>query len=138
MIDTIPGTQLLKSEKGRVVIFDGGVTEDVFHAFLAAMMRDGVEFSLFDPAYPSPSDPGAHLSYCPQQGAWLMTLGNHGWSGGIYQIAPNIISRQLFDIHVKGQLKSLGLDKVCFFRHREPVSPESIEKMNKLLESLHA
>ena len=98
------------------------------------MMQDGTEFSLFDPKYPS----GAYLSYSPKNRAWLMTLGNHGWSGGIYNIRPKIVSRQLYDLYVSDRLEPLGLDGVYFFKHYQPKSVETNEEMNRQLENIHA
>jgi hypothetical protein len=134
----IAGTQIQDGEKGRCILFDKGLTEREFSDFLDAMMQDSTEFSLFDPKYPSPSDPGAYLSYSPKKDEWLMTLGNHGWSGGVYNITPEIVSRQLYDLYLTGLLEPLGLDRVCFFKHYEPVSAERNEQMNRLLEKIHA
>lgn len=134
----IPGIQIHDGEKGRCIVFEKGLTAEEFTDFLDAMMQDSMEFSLFDPKYPSPSDPGAYLSYSPKEDEWLMTLGNHGWSGGVYNITPEIVSRQLHDLYLTGLLEPLGLDRVCFFKHYEPVSAERNEQMNRLLEKIHA
>lgn len=134
----IPGTKIQNDQRGRCLVFDEGLTEDTFTSFLNTMMRKSMEFSLYDPQYPSPSDPGAYLSYSPQNGAWLMTLGNHGWSGGIYNIETIIISRQLFSLYATGRLTPLGLDRVCFFKHYKPESVEKNEQMNRRLQEIHA
>ena len=67
-----------------------------------------------------------------------MTLGNHGWSGGIYEIRSSIAARQLYSLYVSGQLRPLDLDGVCFFKHHKPQGEAANEKMNKLLEEIHA
>ena len=138
MSNMIPDTKIQNDQRGRCLVFDEGLTEDAFTSFLNTMMREGMEFSLYDPQYPSPSDPGAYLSYSPQNGAWLMTLGNHGWSGGIYNIETTIISRQLFSLYATGRLTPLGLDRVCFFKHYKPESVEKNEQMNWRLQEIHA
>ncbi|MEO1410744.1 MAG: hypothetical protein AAFW73_12740 [Bacteroidota bacterium] len=57
-------------------------------ALLAVLWDQGYELTFYDEYYPSPSDPGAYFRYTTQKTNgpqhWSMTLGNHGWSGGIY------------------------------------------------------
>lgn len=134
----IAGVEIHDGDKGRCILFQKGLTAGAFSDFLDAMMQDSTEFSFFDPKYPSPSDPGAYLSYSPKKDEWLMTLGNQGWSGGVYKITPEIVSRQLHDLYLAGLLESLGLNRVGFFEHYEPVSAERNEQMNRLLEKIHA
>jgi hypothetical protein len=134
----IPGTQIKNEQQGRCLVFDKGLTEEAFTTVLGATMRGGMEFSLYDPKYPSPSDPGAYLSYSPKNGAWLMTLGNHGWSGGIYTVDTTTISRQLYNLYATGHLTSLGLDQVCFFKHYQRESAEKNIQMNRRLQEIHA
>jgi len=72
---TVPGINIYEDSDGRHVAFAEGLPAETFNAFLDAMMKDGLEFSLYDPRYPStPEDPGAYLSYSPQKGRWRMTL----------------------------------------------------------------
>ncbi len=133
-----PGVHIHRNIRGRHIVFDPGLAAEHFTDFLDVMIRNSTEFSLFDPEYPSPSDPGAYLSYSPQKGALLMTLGNHGWSGGIYTMSPEIVARQLYTLYSAGVLGPLDLDRVGFFKHYESESPESNERMNRLLEEIHA
>lgn len=137
MSHTIPGIAFYEDSNGRHVAFAEGLPAQTFNAFLDAMMKDRLEFSLYDPRYPSPSDPGAYLSYSPQKGRWRMTLGNHGWSGGIYDIEASVVARQLVSLYTAKQLSPLGLDNVCFFSQYEPESQERNKEMNNLLEHLH-
>jgi hypothetical protein len=134
----IPGIQINDGETGRCIVFEKGLTAEEFTDFLNVMMRTGTECRLFDPKYPSPSDPGAYLKYSPKNGMWLMTLGNHGWSGGIYNITSKIVSRQLHDLYITGLLEALDLDHVCFAKHYAPESVERNKQMNRLLEKIHA
>lgn len=60
MGNMIPGAQIKSEQQGRYLVFDEGLTEDAFTTVLGAMMLGGMEFSLYDPKYPSPSDPGAY------------------------------------------------------------------------------
>lgn len=66
-----------------------------------------------------------------------MTLGNHGWSGGIYDIGVSTIVLQLFSLYSAMQLGALGLDKVSFFSHYKLETPEKNSAVNELLEQLH-
>jgi hypothetical protein len=133
----IPGVQERNGQHGRTVVFGEHLGLETFVSFLEAMERDGLEFSLFDPKYPSPSDPGAYLSYSPQHGTWRMTLGNHGWSGGIYAVERSTIARQLYDLYTKGLLEALQLERVHFFSHYKPESDERNAKINELLKAIH-
>jgi len=136
-METIEGVNYHDGPSGREVIFDEGLSEKTFSLFLAAMMKGGLEFGLYDALYPSLSDPGAYLSYRPSNGTWKMTLGNHGWSGGIYDIEPSTICSQLKNLHDKGLLKGLGLDGVCFFSHYALESQEKSRAMNERLRQIH-
>ncbi len=133
----IEGVNYSAGPSGQEVVFDDGLSEKTFSRFLAAMMEDGMEFSLYDALYPSPSDPGAYLSYRPSNGTWKMTLGNHGWSGGIYEIEPSTICRELKSLHDKGLLKGLKLGGGSFFSHYPLESQEKSYAMNERLRQIH-
>ena len=104
------------------------------------MEKSGQEFALYDESYPSPSDPGAYFSYSPNsaQGVWRMTLGNHGWSGGIYEIEERTICCQLKNLISKRRIDSIQIDKVCFFSHYQLEGSSSSSKMNTTLMAIHA
>ncbi len=134
----IAGTRIQGERRGRVLCLDKGLGEADFSDLLTALMRERIEFSLHDPLYPSPSDPGAYMSYSPQEARWLMTLGNHGWSGGIYHVRPATLLRQICNLHALGRLPSLGLDRVGFLGHYRHESAEANDEMNRRLLELHA
>ena len=134
----IPGVQEGNAGNGRAVVFGENLGLETFVSLLEAMEKDGRDFSLFDPKYPSPSDPGAYLSYSPRKGKWRMTIGNHGWSGGIYVVEPSAIARQLYDLYINGLLPELQLEHVHFFSHYKPESDERNAKINELLRAIHA
>lgn len=136
-MESLEGVNYYVGPSGREVVFAEGLSEKTFSHFLAAMMKGGLEFSLYDALYPSPSDPGAYLSYRPIGGTWKMTLGNHGWSGGIYDIEPAAICRQLKNLHDKGLLTGLRLEGVCFFSHYALESQEKSRAMNERLYQIH-
>jgi hypothetical protein len=64
-------------------------------------------------------------------------MGNHGWSGGIYEIEPSTISRQLKHLNDNGLLKGLRLDGICFFAHYALESQENSRAMNERLCQIH-
>jgi hypothetical protein len=100
-------------------------------------MEQGIDFSLFDAAYPgTASDPGAYLDYRPVDGAWHMTLGNHGWTGGIYRIDTSIVLLQLRSLYEKGRLE-LGVQDVYFSEYYDMAnSARNLEK-NEQLRRIH-
>lgn len=94
-------------------------------------------FALYDPLYPS--DPGAYFSYSPEnavEGVWQMTLGNHGWSGGIYQIGEQTLCLQLSNLAAKRMLTTIEIEGVTLFSYAlESVSKNS--EINQRLRELH-
>lgn len=133
----IEGIHVQEGPPRRRLCFDQGLTGDAFAQLLAWLMQADIEFALFDPLYPSPSDPGAYLSYRPVNGVWRMTLGNHGWTGGIYEIEMAIVCQQLSNLHAKGQLGEITVEEVAFFSHYELRSVEANAEMNQRLCDIH-
>jgi hypothetical protein len=56
------------------------------------LLKQEVEFAFFDATYAPSSDSGAYFSYSPSNSVWRMTFGNHGWSGGIYEIETTAVA----------------------------------------------
>ena len=67
-----------------------------------------------------------------------MTLGNHGWSGGIYQLDDETIAIQCFDLLRKKKLESLAFEDGSIFSHYDPESTESNTRMINELRALHS
>lgn len=88
---------------------------------LAILRTSKIDFGIYDYLYPSPSDPGAYISYSMdkvlEETNWSMTLGNHSWSGGIYQISEIAIANQLEDIIRKNKMIEIKIVDVAFFRN---------------------
>jgi hypothetical protein len=133
----ITGVRLSNGSSGRELLFGPEAGEQGIVEALTALMNDGLDFSVYDALYPSPSDPGAYFSYRPERGVWRMTLGNHGWSGGIYEIEAAVVAQQLAHLHRLGLLESLGLDRVCFFSHYAPLSVPEHRQMNQRMREIH-
>ena len=132
---TIP--EITSGPKGRQIVFAQGMHLDAFARLLQSLMDGGMEFAFYDSTYPSPSDPGAYFSYAPMNGVWRMTLGNHGWSGGIYEIGAAVVANQLQSLCSKGILSAIELDGVHFCSHYQSESRSKNEAMNIKLGNLH-
>ncbi|MCP4487626.1 MAG: hypothetical protein GY820_09975 [Gammaproteobacteria bacterium] len=110
-------------------------------ALLNDFKESGVAFEIYDSFYPSPSDPGAYICYLYQvinTETFGMTLGNHGWSGGIYQINEDVIVSQLLHIAKTRNGLKIEIEKASFFSHYEQESAPKNKKMNIKLSEIHA
>jgi hypothetical protein len=67
-----------------------------------------------------------------------MTLGNHGWTGGIYEIEDATIRRQLKDLSARKLLSSIEVGEVYFFSRKPLESDSSSRSMNKKLLRIRA
>lgn len=137
-LDSIDGLTL--REHGRIV-FGERFRADELGGLLTAIRRHSGEFSVHDPLYPSVSDPGAYFSYSTSgalDGCWSMTLGNHGWTGGIYQIRDDVIIAQLDDLLALGMLDSLGIDHVHFLSGRPPQPAGANDEQNRFILAIHS
>ena len=123
----------------RKIRLSGSVDDATLHALLQALKDHGEEFGFFDERYPSPSDPGAYFSYSPSEaaGKWRMTLGNHGWTGGIYEIDDDTVCRQLRDLVADKLIRSIEIDHVYFFSRKPAETASSNGSMNKKLMRIH-
>lgn len=96
--------------------------------------------SYFDDLYPSPSDPGAYFNFYPSNASeslYLMSLGNHGWSGGIYLIDEEIMKKQLRNLIRLKLLKSIELTFDLPMKNNSLKDEESNSAMNIRLSDLH-
>ncbi len=73
-------------KKYGIINFEKNVTYSNCIELLEFLKSHKLSIEFFDCLYPSPSDPGAYFSYSSLKNSWEITLGNHGWSGGIYKI----------------------------------------------------
>ncbi|WP_339897818.1 hypothetical protein [uncultured Gilvimarinus sp.] len=99
-----------------------------------------VKFEIYDTCYPSPSDPGAYICYAHYDIAsdsFSMTLGNHGWSGGIYKIKSEVVLEQLHHLAITQNDFELNIENAVFFAHYENESAENNVKMNSKLLEIH-
>lgn len=106
--------------------------DDLFEIF----EKHKFKFDLFDRKYPQISDEGAYFSYSFDK-VWKMTLGNHGWSGGIYTIDKTVIVNQLTSLIMLENKIELEIQNANFFRHFTEKSNSENFEMNKKLEEIH-
>src|SRR5262245_54241183 len=137
-VNAIDGCRYVRGKTRRIGLPDA-LPDSTLDALLQVLRECGEDFGFYDERYPSPSDPGAYFSYSPSEtaGKWRMTLGNHGWTGGIYEIDDGTICRQLKDLIAKKLLQSIEIGDVCFFSHKSAESASSNRSMNKKLLRIH-
>lgn len=139
-INAIKGLTLDESSGIRSIRFSDGITNESLAQLLYVLKTNSTPFAVYDELlYSSKSDPGAYLSYSQEKNdkknCWSMTLGNHGWSGGIYHISDSIIIIQLKNLIDNKFLQEIKIDKVAFFSHYKIEAPEESQKMeNRILE----
>lgn len=137
-VNAIDGCRYVHGKTRRIDLPDA-LTDSTLNALLQVLWECGEDFGFFDERYPSPSDPGADFSYSPSEtaGKWRMTLGNHGWTGGIYEIDDATIRRQIKDLVAKELLSSIEVGDVCFLSRKPAESASSNRSMNKKLLRIH-
>lgn len=138
LVGAIDGCRYVRGRPGRIDL-PNPLPDATLDELLQVLKRCGKDFGFYDERYPSPSDPGAEFSYSPSEtaGKWRMTLGNHGWTGGIYEIDDDTIRRQIGDLVAKKRLRSIEVGNVYFFSHMPNESAASSRAMNKKLLRIH-
>jgi len=67
-----------------------------------------------------------------------MTLGNHGWTGGIYTISENNIALQIHHLVESGQIDSISIEDVKIFSHYEKQNSVRNKDQNALIYRIHS
>lgn len=141
-ITQLSGIGITNKQNSSVITIANDTSFENIIALLHILRTHKVAFALYDRYYPSPSDPGAYLSYSQEQNetenAWSMTLGNHSWSGGIYTINENNIALQIHNLVRNNQIDSIEIDKVTFSSHYDKENIDRNRNRNALLYSIHA
>ncbi|HYH67884.1 MAG TPA: hypothetical protein VD866_24515 [Urbifossiella sp.] len=137
-VNAIDGCRYVRGGTRRIDLPDP-LPDSTLAELLHVLWECGEDFGFDDERYPSPSDPGACFSYSPSEtaGKWRMTLGNHGWTGGIYEIDEDTIRRQLQDLIAKKLLRSIEVGDVCFFSRKSAEGAAASRAMNKKLLRIH-
>ena len=100
----------LSRENGiEYVYIDKLAGTDEVKELLQILRTEKYQIAFHDNVHTTISDPGAYFSYSTEKSVddnhWSMTYGNHGWSGGIYQIRDFVLAKQIISLIKKEELK---------------------------------
>jgi hypothetical protein len=118
----IIGVYSIVSEDSQSIKFDSSISENNLIQFLKRIKDKKMEFEF--------------SKKIKVGDKWQMTLGNHGWSGGIYLIEESTLIKQLMNL-IRNNALEINVDGVCFFSHYT-VKPESKSlEMEKEILKIH-
>lgn len=141
-LENIQGLTLVEKLGIRYVKFLKLITHESLEQLLYILKTNNLSFHFYDVFYPSMSDPGAYLSYSQEKNetknCWSMTLGNHGWSGGIYHINESTIIIQLGNLVNRKVLNEIKIDNVAFFSHYNIVGSQLNDTENNKILEIHS
>ncbi len=141
-IEQLKDFSVVNRQNSKVIEIKKETTFEKLVELLRILKRNNIAFSFYDSYYPSPSDPGAYLDYSQEKNetdnAWSMTLGNHGWTGGIYTITENNITRQIHNLVKNNQIDSIRIDNVKIFSHYDKENDDINKNQNALIFGIHA
>jgi hypothetical protein len=141
-IRKLDGIEILDAQNSRIIKISNRTNLETIRQLLKTLRFHKVAFSLFDHLYPSPSDPGASIDYSQElndsENSWSMTLGNHGWTGGIYTINDNNISIQIKNLTKQKLIDGLRIDNVKIFNHYDKENIDYNRNQNALIYGIHA
>tara|TARA_Y100001978_G_C23645455_1_gene410520 strand:- start:691 stop:1140 length:450 start_codon:yes stop_codon:yes gene_type:complete len=128
--------------KGTYIKVSSQFDIDKLQGLIRFLSKKNIDFAIYDEFYPSMSDPGAYISYSNLEKEnttkWKMTLGNHGWSGGIYEIDESTVLAQLKNLIKHNKLKEIKIVGVPFFRNYNLKDELASKKENELILTLHS
>lgn len=100
-----------------------------------------IQIAFYDNVHPTISDPGAYFSYSSLKSKddfhWSMTYGNHGWSGGIYQIRDFVLASQIISLIKKEELTRVQISDVVFFSHYDVKAIAESKKKESEIKDMH-
>ena len=138
----LQGFAIKDHQNSKVVEISNEATIASIAELLRVLRKYNIAFAFYDSYYPSPSDPGAYLDYSQEKNetedSWSMTLGNHGWTGGIYTITENNIVRQIHNLIKNKQIDSVRIDNVKIFSHYDKQNSDYNKNQNALIFGIHS
>lgn len=137
-IDDISKLDGLKRLDGKRYALSAAAPYESYVQLIELLSYAMLGFSLYDPRYPSPSDPGAYLDFFlrgPNDKDWRMTLGNHGWSGGAYIFSPGFVVDYLSSTVRNGSVGTIEVG-TSGFRHYAD-EPARTPEISALLKKIH-
>lgn len=145
-MDDLPDVIVLHhGQKGHWLSFKNkAVSKTDIQKTVAFLHVHSIEFEVHDLIYPredqSTIDSGSYMTYSPlkdSQGKFLMTYGNNGWSGGIYEIEFDTIVTQLHHLITSKGVSETSRNPV-FFKHYERKSVYENAKINREIREKHS
>lgn len=132
----------LSRENGiEYISIDKLVRTDDINELLKLLRTEKIQISFHDNVHPTISDPGAYFSYSTEKSNddkhWSMTYGNHGWSGGIYQIRDFVLAKQIISLIKKEELTRIQISGVVFFSHYDLKSEDDNKKKDSEIQEMH-
>lgn len=141
-VNGLENIQVAWRQRAKIIEFRQGVSLEAIRKLLIILRTHKAEFALYDRLYPSPSDPGGYFSYSQDFNStdhtWSMTLGNHGWTGGIYTIEENTVAVQIYDLVTMMEIDSIDIQGVAFFSHYKKQDAERNQSKDAEIYSLHS
>lgn len=115
--------------------------EDI-ELLLEKLWYEKFEITFHDTIYPTLTDPGAYFSYSTKgsenNSFWSMTYGNHGWSGGIYNIKKRTVAKQISNLIQTKSINKIQITNVTFFSSYEIKDEESSIKKDFEIFEMHS
>lgn len=133
--------KLIRDNNINYVSIDKFVGTDDIKNLLKVLKSEKYQIAFHDNVHPTISDPGAYFSYSSEKSKddyhWSMTYGNHGWSGGIYQIRDFTLARQLLSLIKKEELTQIQISDVIFFSNYDLKSEDESKKKASEISDMH-
>ena len=139
-VEEVAGARIDGDAGSRRVLFSSVISIGDMQRLIGELRRSKAALKLHDPLYPSGTDPGAYMDYTQERALpdrWSMTLGNHGWTGGVYQIDDGTVALQVVDLVNRGLLVELPIETGKIFSHYELETNAKNDEMIARLRELH-
>jgi hypothetical protein len=140
-IEQINGLKIIEKREKKHIVFVEKIAIENIEKLLNIFAKYKQSFHFYDALYPSPSDPGAYMSYekvaTENATQWRMSLGNHGWSGGIYLIDNQVFTAQLSNLLTKQLLQEISIETAGWASQKAIVDRDENDKMNKRILEMH-
>ncbi|NND77829.1 MAG: VanZ family protein [Flavobacteriales bacterium] len=134
--------ELIYLEEKKHIKIDRSITTLEITKLLDLLWKESAGINFHDIIHPQLSDPGAYFFYssknCPDKRTWKLTLGNHGWSGGMYLIKTSTLAQQLNNLIKRSKISSIEFGDVTFFSSLTYKGEEKSEEMNRKLMEMHS
>jgi hypothetical protein len=140
-VSSHPHFELIKENGIEYLGIDKIIGTDEISQLLTLLREGKSEITFHDTVHPTISDPGAYFSYSTVKSVddkhWSMTYGNHGWSGGIYQIRDFTLAHQIISLIKKEELSRIQISNVAFFSHYDVKSEAESKKKDFEIQEMH-